>query len=79
MPLSLYPVRNILAAYAAPNVLLLSLARAPVNAFNDDLWHELREVFDAASEDPDVRVVVLASTGKLFTAGLDLMYASLRT
>jgi enoyl-CoA hydratase len=35
-------------------------------------WPQLRHVFTAISERSDVRVVVLASTGKHFTAGLDL-------
>ncbi|KAL8280773.1 hypothetical protein RQP46_006777 [Phenoliferia psychrophenolica] len=77
MPLSLYPVKNILASYASKHVLLLSLNRAPVNAFDDSLWHELGAHFDAASEDNDVRVIVLASAGRIFTAGLDLMSSGL--
>ena len=35
-------------------------------------WTQLRHLFDALNDRPDVRVVVLASTGKHFTAGLDL-------
>ena len=35
-------------------------------------WPELRHLFTALNEQPEVRVVVLASTGKHFTTGLDL-------
>jgi enoyl-CoA hydratase len=35
-------------------------------------WPEVRHAFTALNEHPEVRVVILASTGKHFTAGLDL-------
>ena len=35
-------------------------------------WPELRQVFTELNDHPEVRAVVLASTGKHFTAGLDL-------
>jgi enoyl-CoA hydratase/carnithine racemase len=35
------------------------------------MWKEYGATFDAISRDGDVRVVVLASNQKLFTAGLD--------
>jgi methylglutaconyl-CoA hydratase len=42
------------------------------NAFDDALIAELTGAFEAASADPDVRVVVLDSLGKSFSAGADL-------
>jgi methylglutaconyl-CoA hydratase len=42
------------------------------NAFDDAVIAELRETFDALATRDDVRVVVLASTGKNFSAGADL-------
>ncbi|KAI5118346.1 hypothetical protein M0805_009149 [Coniferiporia weirii] len=55
------------------HVTLVELQRDPVNAFNETFWTELGQVFDAISEDGDVRAVVLASAiPKFFTAGLDL-------
>lgn len=60
------------SSFPHPNVLLLSLARPPVNAFSEPFWRELGETVDAASQNDEVRVVVLASqVDKGFTAGLD--------
>ena len=42
------------------------------NAFDDAVIAELRETFDALATRDDVRVVVLASEGKNFSAGADL-------
>ncbi|KAI5478679.1 delta(3,5)-Delta(2,4)-dienoyl-CoA isomerase [Pseudohyphozyma bogoriensis] len=73
-----YPNQHILTSFPSPHVLLLSLHRTPVNAFNDALWTELGQCADVASEDDAVRVVVLASgIDKVWTAGLDLRESSL--
>lgn len=70
---STYPTEHVAASFPSPYVLLLSMQRAPVNAFNNALWFELAAHFDVASVDPEARVVVLASgLVKMFTAGLDL-------
>ena len=42
------------------------------NAFDDALIAELTTVLKRVGEQPDVRVVVLASTGRSFSAGADL-------
>ncbi len=42
------------------------------NAFNDQMLEDLREVFAAITDDPDLRVVVLTGEGKSFCAGADL-------
>ena len=47
-----------------------------LNTMNKAFWTEIIEVFAAIDADPAVRVVVLASTGKHFTAGLDLGMAA---
>ncbi|GAB3279835.1 enoyl-CoA hydratase/isomerase family protein [Parahaliea aestuarii] len=44
------------------------------NAFDDTIIAELREAFDNLAERDDVRVVVLASEGKNFSAGADLAW-----
>jgi len=44
------------------------------NAFNGAVVKELRSAFDAASSDPDARVVVLSGNGKSFSAGADLSW-----
>ncbi|KAL6305690.1 ClpP/crotonase [Sparassis latifolia] len=56
-----------------PHVVLVELSRKPVNAFSDEFWQEYGRVFDAISQEHDVRVVVLTSANpKFFSAGLDL-------
>ncbi|KAJ3480669.1 hypothetical protein NLI96_g8186 [Meripilus lineatus] len=56
----------------SPHVLLVELARAPVNAFNKPFWVEYGKVFEKISREQDVRAVVLASSlPKVFSAGLD--------
>jgi methylglutaconyl-CoA hydratase len=42
------------------------------NAFDDTIIAELREAFDALAQRDEVRVVILASNGKSFSAGADL-------
>ena len=42
------------------------------NAFDDRLIAELTDVLRELDEDPDVRVIVLAASGKSFSAGADL-------
>jgi len=44
------------------------------NALGEDFWTEFAQVFEHITQDPDVRVVVVASTGKHFTSGIDLGY-----
>jgi delta(3,5)-delta(2,4)-dienoyl-CoA isomerase len=48
-----------------------------MNAFFEAMWLELKQIIDALSTDPDIRVVVLSGAGpKAFTAGLDVEAAS---
>jgi enoyl-CoA hydratase len=47
-----------------------------LNTMNKAFWTELIAVFGAIDADPAVRVVLIASTGKHFTAGLDLGMAA---
>lgn len=48
-----------------------------LNAFHEEMWIELGEIFDKLSHDPDVRAVVLSGAGdRAFTAGLDVQAAS---
>lgn len=43
-----------------------------MNTMTRTFWRETREAFAALDNTPDVRAVVLSSTGKHFTAGMDL-------
>ncbi|MEZ7501462.1 enoyl-CoA hydratase/isomerase family protein [Psychrobacter sp. Arc29] len=42
------------------------------NAFNDEMIAELTDAFNTLGADDEVRVIVLAATGKAFCAGADL-------
>ena len=43
------------------------------NAMGPQFWDELPQVFAALDGDPDVRAIVLAADGPVWTAGLDLV------
>ncbi len=49
---------------------------AELNTMNKAFWTELIDVFAAIDSDSSVRAVIIASTGKHFTAGLDLNMAA---
>jgi enoyl-CoA hydratase len=49
---------------------------AELNTMNKAFWPEMIEVFRAIDADMAVRCVIIASTGKHFTAGLDLKMAA---
>lgn len=46
-----------------------------LNTMNQAFWPEMVQVFRAIDADMSVRCVIIASTGKHFTAGLDLKWA----
>ena len=46
------------------------------NALSSELTSDLVETLDAADHDPEVRVVVLTNSGKVFCAGADLSQRS---
>ncbi len=46
------------------------------NALSSELTFELVETLDAADHDPEVRVIVLTNSGKVFCAGADLSQRS---
>lgn len=46
-----------------------------LNTMTEAFWTEIVRVFEAIEADPAVRAVLLTSTGKHFTAGLDLAWA----
>jgi enoyl-CoA hydratase/carnithine racemase len=53
-------------------VLRITLNNPPANALSIATMQALAEALDAAAADDAIRVVVLASTGKVFSAGHDL-------
>ncbi|MGB3771952.1 MAG: enoyl-CoA hydratase-related protein [Rhodococcus sp. (in: high G+C Gram-positive bacteria)] len=55
-----------------PGVALVELARGKVNAIDRQMYHEIATVFEALTDNQDVRVVVLTGRGRIFSAGNDL-------
>ncbi|KAK3094008.1 hypothetical protein FSP39_022832 [Pinctada imbricata] len=56
------------------NVVHVELNRPQkLNAMNQAFWRECRDCFNQLSHDEDCRVIVLSGSGRVFTAGLDLM------
>lgn len=49
---------------------------AALNAMNAAFWTDMIEVFEAIERDASVRAVIISSSGKHFTAGLDLKWAA---
>jgi enoyl-CoA hydratase len=47
-----------------------------LNSMNADFWHELPEIIDALDRQGSARVIILCSSGKHFTAGMDLSMLS---
>lgn len=52
---------------------VLRIDRPPVNALDAETLHELADGLDAANADASVRAVVLTGTGKVMSAGADLV------
>lgn len=63
---------DILLTDLKDGVFSLTLNRPKANAFNDDLIEALKGGIKQAANDPAARVVLLAATGKLFSAGQDV-------
>jgi enoyl-CoA hydratase len=65
---------DVITVDAADHVATVWLDRPEkMNAFGRAAWDDLPRIMDALSEDPDVRVVVIAAKGKAFTVGIDLV------
>tara|TARA_B110000503_G_scaffold75368_1_gene116354 strand:+ start:25487 stop:26359 length:873 start_codon:yes stop_codon:yes gene_type:complete len=60
----------------ADGILTLTLSRPDhLNAFTIEMAHELIEAFNRASDDDEVRAVVVTGEGRAFCAGMDLSTA----
>jgi 2-(1,2-epoxy-1,2-dihydrophenyl)acetyl-CoA isomerase len=53
-------------------VLTITLNRPKVNAFNNEMIQAAQAAFKTAVRDPQVRVVLLTGSGKVFSAGQDV-------
>jgi enoyl-CoA hydratase/carnithine racemase len=56
----------------ADHIATVTMSRAPVNAQNRQSREELIRVFDAISDRDDIRVAILTSAFKVFSAGADV-------
>jgi len=63
---------DIVTLDVADCIAVVTLNRPPVNALNRAMREAIIDRFDEVSERDDIRVVVLASSGKAFCAGADL-------
>ena len=64
---------NTLRYEVAENILTLTLNRPDqLNAFTMEMAHELIDAFNRASDDDEVRAVVVTGAGRAFCAGMDL-------
>ena len=67
---------NTLRYEVAENILTLTLNRPEqLNAFTIEMAHELIDAFNRASDDDEVRAVVVTGAGRAFCAGMDLSQA----
>lgn len=65
-------MNKVIAARQEGPVRVLIIDNPPVNALGLDVRRALIEALQAAEQDADTRIVVLASAGKLFSGGADI-------
>ncbi|KAI8049757.1 mitochondrial delta-delta-dienoyl-CoA isomerase [Syncephalis plumigaleata] len=69
-------LKHILVKRIGSHVLHVELNRPErLNAFNSQLWQDIKDCFTTIAQDVETRAVVLSANGKIFTAGLDLQEA----
>ncbi|MEK8073086.1 enoyl-CoA hydratase-related protein [Rhodococcoides navarretei] len=65
-------VDHVVVTEPEPGIAVVELARGKVNAIDTQMYREIATVFEALSDNQDVRVVVLTGRGRIFCAGNDL-------
>ncbi|WP_207835489.1 enoyl-CoA hydratase-related protein [Williamsia soli] len=65
-------IEHLVVTEPESGIALVELARGKVNAIDTQMYHEIAEVFDALSDNQDIRAVVLTGRGRIFCAGNDL-------
>jgi 2-(1,2-epoxy-1,2-dihydrophenyl)acetyl-CoA isomerase len=63
---------DILLTELNQGVFTITLNRPKANAFNEGLIEATKDAFTQAEKDKSVRSIVLAASGKIFSAGIDL-------
>ena len=51
---------------------IITIDHPPANAFNSQVLKELETAFDTATDDPEVKVIVITGAGQFFVAGADI-------
>jgi len=75
--MSSYDYKHLSVSMPKTNVLHVEFDRADkLNSMNVEMWEEMSQCFKKASNDSDVRSIVLSGKGRMFTCGLDLMEAA---
>ncbi|XP_013106507.1 delta(3,5)-Delta(2,4)-dienoyl-CoA isomerase, mitochondrial [Stomoxys calcitrans] len=65
--------KNLAITVPKPFVVCVELNRAKrYNAFNKEMWIEIKHCFESLHTNPDCRVIVISGAGKHFSAGIDL-------
>jgi enoyl-CoA hydratase len=54
-------------------IAVVTIDRPPVNALDSATWRSIAGAFDSLGARRDIRVAILAATGKVFCAGVDLV------
>jgi delta(3,5)-delta(2,4)-dienoyl-CoA isomerase len=77
-PLQGYSFTHFLISSPLPFIAHVEINRpSKLNAFHEEMWLELRAVFNRLSSDAEIRAVVLSGAGdRAFSAGLDVVAAS---
>ena len=65
-------VEHLIVTEPESGIALVELARGKVNAIDTQMYGEIATVFDALSDNQDIRAVVLTGRGRIFCAGNDL-------
>lgn len=65
-------VEHLVVTEPEPGIALVELARGKVNAIDTQMYREIATVFDALSDNQDIRCIVLTGRGRIFCAGNDL-------
>ena len=60
------------AEISRPGVLRITLANPPANALSEAVLNAFEGAIERAAADDDIRVVVIAAEGRIFSAGHDL-------
>jgi 2-(1,2-epoxy-1,2-dihydrophenyl)acetyl-CoA isomerase len=68
--------RNLVESVLGPQWIRVRLQNPPHNGLTPELCHQLHQVLVAASDNPEIRAILLDSQGSSFCVGADLRWAA---